>query len=293
MAGNDYYESEWGRTREIFDGILAGGETCLPRVLKLHDRRRLAEDEIKVHRNFVRGEVPMTPFGEPFQRTVSMGEAIHHLPLHADFLAIVSRWVSAFYEPGMDCIVELGAGYGRNLFELYLNGGPHPVRMFAGEVTENGRTLAGRLKALEPALDITVVPFDYTRPDFSFLGDKPLKNVLFFTRHSIEQVERVPRDLFTGMVAAAEKVTCLHFEPFGFQLSSRVAPGGAISVEQEKFISRMHWNANLVETVRELDEEGVLTLRHTFKNVIGEDPVSPTSIMVWTAGKTEEQGDRK
>lgn len=286
MARCDYYENEWARTREIFDGILAKGERSLPRVLKRHDRHRLRVDEIKIHGNFVEGDVRMTPFDEPFQKTVSMGENVLHLPLHANFLAIVSRWISAFHEPDMDCIVELGSGYGRNLFELYLNGGPHPVKMFAGEVTETGRALADELKVLEPALDITVVPFDYTQPDFSFLGKNRLKNVLFFTRHSIEQVERVPRELFTGMIAAAEKVTCLHFEPFGFQLNKESRYEGPISVEQEKFITRMHWNANLVESVQALADEGKLTLRHSYKNVIGEDPVSPTSIMVWTAGET-------
>lgn len=288
MAGSEYYEGEWVRTREIFDGILARGERSLPRVLSLYDRYRRQTDEVKVHGNFVACDVRMTPFGEPFQKTVSMGENILHLPLQADFLAIVSRWISAFYAPEVDCIVELGSGYGRNLFELYLNGGPHPVKMFAGEITASGRALAAQLKALEPALDITVVPFDYLKPDFSFLGEKRLKSVLFFTRHSIEQVERVPRELFTGMMAVAEKVTCLHFEPFGFQLAHGPRPDGSISLEQQKFIQRMHWNVNLAETVRTLADEGKLTLLHTYKNIIGEDPISPTSIMIWTAGKTDK-----
>lgn len=276
----DYYQESWARWGTLFDAILSSGEANLCRVLHIYDR--VCERQVETRTEQQSNEnVGLTPFGEAFEKTVSQSESILHIPMQTNFHGTLARWLSAFYEPDMDCIVELGSGYGRNLFELYYNGGPHPVKMFAGEITESGRALTRKLADLDGSLDITVVPFDFTRPDFSFLGGERRKNILFFTRHAIEQVEQVSEELFTGMMGVAEKVTCVHFEPFGFQFKNGTEHHGEISHRHEQNAMSRGWNRNLAETCMRLHNADRLRVHYLFKNIIGEDPVNPTSIMVW------------
>lgn len=288
MSGTayDYYQDAWARWGTLFDAILSGGETDLRRVLNIFDR--VCEREVNTRlEQQAGGNVPLTPFGEALEVTISQSESTLRVPLQTNFHGTLARWLSAFHEPDMDCIVELGSGYGRNLFELYYRGGPNPVKLFAGEITESGRALTRKLADLEGNLDITVVPFDFTKPDFSFLGPQRRKNVLFFTRHAIEQVPLIPDELVTGMLAAAERVTCVHFEPFGFQFKNGTEHHGTISRRHEENALARGWNRNLAEVCMRLNTAGRIKVHYLFKNIIGEDPINPTSIMIW---KSQPEG---
>jgi len=75
-----------------------------------------------------------------------------------------------------DCIVELGCGYGRNLFELYYGGGPR-VPYYGGELALAGQRLGTTLAELNPDLEFYFHPFDHTAPDLSWL---PTYNKIFF-----------------------------------------------------------------------------------------------------------------
>ena len=76
------------------------------------------------------------------------------------------------------------------------------------------------LRALDRNLNMSIESFDYYHPDFSFL--EPKKNILCFTRHSIEQIPVLNRAFFDGLLQASNKCFCYHAEPVGWQYDNEL-----------------------------------------------------------------------
>jgi hypothetical protein len=115
-------------------------------------------------------------------------------------------------------IVELGSGFGRNIFLLQrelASRNLHNVRFHACEYTESGRRATTLLKEKNKGPEVTVHTFDYYNPDLSFLDNA--KGVLFFTVLSVEQIPQLPEKLFDRMIQRAGNCYCIHFEPVGWQ----------------------------------------------------------------------------
>src|SRR5208283_5065732 len=98
---------------------------------------------------------------------------------------------------GADAVIELGSGWGYNLLQLWLQGGPRAARYFALEYTVAGRECTQRLAGLERELDLKVLPFDYYDVDLSALGRFPGR-VCVFSCFSIDQIPELRAGLFTA-----------------------------------------------------------------------------------------------
>ena len=124
----------------------------------------------------------------------------------------------------IDCIVELGSGYGRNIFALADRLKPYQrgkqFEYFSCELTDSGRQTCKKLLKYSNEQKIHVEAFDYRNPNFSFLPNK--KNYLFFTCHSIEQIPRLERSVIDGMLTISDNCYCLHAEPVGWQYEKRL-----------------------------------------------------------------------
>src|SRR5262249_1479919 len=83
-------------------------------------------------------------------------------------------------------IIELGSGWGANLFYLWLGGAPRAAAYVAMEYTEAGREATRLLAGIEPGPALAIRAFDYHRPDLSEFrtGDR----TIVFTSYSIEQI---------------------------------------------------------------------------------------------------------
>src|SRR5262245_61160621 len=91
-------------------------------------------------------------------------------------------------------IVELGSGYGKQLFRLWLNGGPPRAKYLAFEFTDNGRKCAEYLASLEPGIQFETYPFDYYAPKIDGF-DRSAKTVVF-TSYSMEQIPMLGSAVF-------------------------------------------------------------------------------------------------
>lgn len=194
-----------------------------------------------------------------------------------DYHEATLNWLCEIARGGFDAVVELGAGYGRNLFGIYYRGGP-VTRYIGAEYTASGRELMGKFHALDPAMSLEIVPFDHKAPDLSFL--KGAKKVLLYTCHSIEQVERLPDDYFDVLAASAPAVTGLHFEPVGFQIERK----SKISRQHAAFIKSQHYNMNLVDVLRAAEKRGTLAVRKMTPNVLNPQEENPLSVIAWDNG---------
>ena len=131
-------------------------------------------------------------------------------------------------------------------------------------------------------MTVAVVPFDHKAPDLSFLP--PLRRVLLFSVHSIEQVKTLPADYFDVLARAADTVTGMHFEPFGHQFG-RMDP---VAKRQRAWSAERGWNDDLLERLRDADKRGVLHMTFLSDNLFSNSLENPTSVAIWEAGRARQ-----
>lgn len=90
-------------------------------------------------------------------------------------------------------------------------------------------------------------------------------------------VDKIPDDYFETLAGAAENVTCIHFEPFGFQVSTN----NPISKGQEKFVHDRHWNTNFVQVLEKSRANKMINVEFLATDLFAIDKSSPTSIAIW------------
>ena len=242
------YERSWERVRTIVDGQIAAGTRDPIRVLDevwatlsrgflvsppLRDYYaqvgvRLDRDETPLERVAVRdGSYRLVPFDDDRDDTV---------------ISTVVAFVAA-HRDSIDCVVELGSGFGRNLFYVdraLRNGSQEPIELHACELTRAGREVTRTLHRLDLRTNLSVHSFDYHAPDLSFLGCG--RKVLFFSAHSVEQIPTLSRAVFEEMLARSPDCRCFHLEPVGWQYDSalvewRRARAGALA-GMRRFVRR-------------------------------------------------------
>jgi hypothetical protein len=175
--------------------------------------------------------------------------------------------------PRTTMVVELGSGWGNNLLDLYLWGGPK-VPYFALEPTRSGRACVTTLAQLAPDLDLVALPFDYEHSEYEL--PRANEHVVVLTCMSIEQIPEVPREAITGLFDLGHSLTVVHFEPLGWQIR-----GGPESEKAHRYALRRGYNRNLWPLLNELAEAGELTIDTVVPDMIGNKRKQSSSLVVW------------
>lgn len=282
-----FYQAQWGMRRQILDKEMDGGETSLMRLVGLLDKVERKFDfnhvqrfsagawdvEIKAVRRSFNDE--LTPAGVPAFRPSSLRGQLTNIPYHTpdSYIPFLADVIDSVGE--VDAIVELGCGYGRNLFGLYHAGAPR-VPYFGGELSEEGVALGNRMAALCPEMRASLHSFDHLMPNLAFL---PRVGHLFaFTVHSLEQVEEVGESFFRTLAKAADRVTVVHLEPFGYQVQTM----GIATERQRQTFSDTRWNRNLWSMLQRMQEDGVLRVDFAaLEMFFPADASNPTSVAMW------------
>ncbi len=189
-------------------------------------------------------------------------------------------------------IIELGSGWGANLFYLWLSGAPRSAAYVAMEYTETGREVTQLLASTEPDLALTIRPFDYHRPDLSEFrtGEK----TVVFTNYSIEQITHLSDALFEELLAIPGLDRVVHVEPVSWQLLAEsaidpligwlsyvVPPRLSLEIDVRRR-SRAHgYNKDLISKLRNLERAGRIRIERIEKNYIGPNPINPATAIVW------------
>jgi SAM-dependent methyltransferase len=266
--------------------LIAEGETSIPRLLRrfaAYERKHrviATEANSRFERTTWPKEQEIGPAGVPLLRATSFRGKMALVPFHAvddaaDFI------VDYIDEAGpFDAIIELGCGYGRNLFNIFYGGGPQDARYYGGELTESGVALGREIAALDPAMNARFFPFDYLEPVFAI---EPIERALVFTVHSIEQVCKVDAQLFAAIAGLARRVDCVHLEPFGFQLAEL----GPASREHRDQAVENNWNLNFAAALQEAQQSHGLRISCLITEMsLPADPRNPTSLAIWHKGDT-------
>lgn len=126
------------------------------------------------------------------------------------FWDYIYKTISQYIEPYISenkTIVELGAGWGRNLFRFFSDG--IADRIVGAEFTQEGVT-AGRKIAEKYKVPGAFYHFDYNNPNKEILPE--LKDAVVFTHNSIEQIPRL-KSAFIEFLIKAKPAVVIHFEP--------------------------------------------------------------------------------
>ena len=198
------------------------------------------------------------------------------LPKHIsyDFITLLIDLIDA--TGPYDAIIELGCGYGRNLFEIFYGGGPRDAKYIGGEFTKSGVEIAQKLAKKAPKMKTEFFHFNHLEPKLPF--KKPFKRAFVFTCHSIEQVMQINENWFDEVVKAGEFVRGAHLEPFGFQLKN----SGPLSDMHKDFMIQNSWNINFAEVLRQALERKIIKDEQIFLEMGVTPDVNVGSLAFWS-----------
>lgn len=251
------YDARWTEVGDLVARVLDSGERDLSRAVRLVEAGWRSTDS-----------QPTRP-----TRGTAFGTAVV-LP-HAALIGgrrdlFVQVLIEACTEE-TGLVVELGSGWGHNLLNLYLAGGPR-VPYYALEPSPAGRACVELLAGLEPETEIRSLPFDLEHPHYDLPSDN--EHVLVFTVHSIEQIPELPREALTGLFALGRALTVVHLEPLGWQI-------GDSTEQSRRYALRKNYNRNLWALLKELEEAGEITIADVVPDLISHKPYIASSLVVW------------
>jgi hypothetical protein len=262
-----WVQREYGT--EKWPGILRGLE-------ELTQRERRPLSLARVVGQLTRQELTLGGRATRVEEMVVGGQRVR-LPAGAALAAEQGLVVEAVLDavtPRTEAIVELGSGWGHNLFRLWLEGGPPQARYVAAEYTEAGHEVARRIGELEAGMRLETHPFDYHNPRGFSLGK--LDEVVVFTVNSIEQIPHLSQEVVRTVCELGTRVRCLHFEPVGWQ----VDPDSSSS--SSEYAERHDYNRNLVSLLRSAAAEGTIELDDPQPEIIGTNPHNATTLLTWS-----------
>jgi hypothetical protein len=278
------YEAYWSEVRGCVEKVLARKPRTLSHALRLILREFAAIHPAK--RRFLRlrplaaivTAKPLPPLAEP------------------DLYVLLARMmvadiVAEACDGATQRIVELGSGWGANLFFLRAGAARPETRFVAFEYTAAGREVTQLLAAMDPAMKLSVLPFDYFNPDFSALS-APLPTVVF-SNHSIEQITVLGRAFFEHLLALPGLQRVVHIEPVGWQLrqsgigaalSRLLPPTISWRLDFHRRARRHAYNTDLIPVLRALERENKLVVERVLPDQIGANPLNPGTVIVWRPG---------
>lgn len=251
------YEARWGRTLDAARAALRSGERDLSRLVH------------RIHRDTTRKQ-PAGPL---------LGQAFGLEPGAVSFA--LQRVARAFvadtlldHADGVDAVVDLGSGWGYNIFNLWLRGGPD-VRYHALEFVAPGREACDLIAAALPGPRVISAPFDFRAPELPALG---VSHALVFSAHSLDKVATIPACLIDAIAGVADRVTVLHFENLHVQLAE--AFGLPVQEEQRRLTAKGLLNTNLHALLTAAAAEGRIRIDEIRPDTLG----GTSSLVRWSAG---------
>jgi hypothetical protein len=189
--------------------------------------------------------------------------------------ALISEAIISCCRNDTAAVLDLGSGWGRSLFDVWLRGGPRDATYYAMEFTKAGLDCVSALASLEPSMAVRAIQFDFHKPDFSAVT-RPLRHAVVFTVSSLHQVPVVDRKLFREIAEIADIVDGLHFEQIGWQINP------SQSSDADRNYARQHdYNSNLWPVLQHLKETGTIDLIDVRADLIGTQDRYPLSLVHW------------
>ena len=280
----DFYEKAWAFRAKFLESQLESGANALQAIKELEKKERgytLGVNDTTGEVLYMKKEISDD---EPHIKDTNIAlyskrgfnGNIIILPKHTsyNFRTLLIDLIDA--TGPYDAIIELGCGYGRNLFEIFYGGGPRDAKYIGGEFTKSGVEIAQKLAKKAPKMKTEFFHFNHLEPKLPF--KKPFKRAFVFTCHSIEQVMQINENWFDEVVKAGEFVRGAHLEPFGFQLKN----SGPLSDMHKDSMIQNSWNINFAEVLRQALERKIIKDEQIFLEMGVTPDVNVGSLAFWS-----------
>ena len=280
----DFYEKAWAFRAKFLESQLQSGANALQAIKELEKKERgytLGVNDTTGEVLYMKKEISDD---EPHIKDTNIvlyskrgfNGNIIILPKHTsyDFTTLLIDLIDA--TGPYDAIIELGCGYGGNLFEIFYGGGPREAKYIGGEFTKSGVEIAQKLAKKAPKMKTEFFHFNHLEPKLPF--KKPFKRAFVFTCHGIEQVMQINENWFDEVVKAGEFVRGAHLEPFGFQLKN----SGPLSDMHKDFMIQNSWNINFAEVLRQALERKIIKDEQIFLEMGVTPDVNVGSLAFWS-----------
>ena len=280
----DFYEKAWAFRAKFLESQLESGANALQAIKELEKKERgytLGVNDTTGEVVYMKKEISED---EPHIKDTNIAlyskrgfnGNIIILPKHTsyDFRTLLIDLIDA--TGPYDAIIELGCGYGRNLFEIFYGGGPRDAKYIGGEFTKSGVEIAQKLAKKASKMKTEFFHFNHLEPKLPF--KKPFKRAFVFTCHSIEQVMQINENWFDEVVKAGEFVRGAHLEPFGFQLKNY----GPLSDMHKDSMIQNSWNINFAEVLRQALERKIIKDEQIFLEMGVTPDVNVGSLAFWS-----------
>ena len=280
----DFYEKAWAFRAKFLESQLQSGANALQAIKELEKKERgytLGVNDTTGEVLYMKKEISDD---EPHIKDTNIAlyskrgfnGNIIILPKHTsyDFTTLLIDLIDA--TGPYDAIIELGCGYGGNLFEIFYGGGPRDAKYIGGEFTKSGVEIAQKLAKKAPKMKTEFFHFNHLEPKLPF--KKPFKRAFVFTCHSIEQVMQINENWFDEVVKAGEFVRGAHLEPFGFQLKN----SGPLSDMHKDFMIQNSWNINFAEVLRQALERKIIKDEQIFLEMGVTPDTNVGSLAFWS-----------
>lgn len=280
----DFYEKAWAFRAKFLESQLESGANALQAIKELEKKERgytLGVNDTTGEVLYMKKEISDD---EPHIKDTNIAlyskrgfnGNIIILPKHTsyNFRTLLIDLIDA--TGPYDAIIELGCGYGRNLFEIFYGGGPREAKYIGGEFTKSGVEIAQKLAKKAPKMKTEFFHFNHLEPKLPF--KKPFKRAFVFTCHSIEQVMQINENWFDEVVKAGEFVRGAHLEPFGFQLKN----SGPLSDMHKDSMIQNSWNINFAEVLRQAVERKIIKDEQIFLEMGVTPDVNVGSLAFWS-----------
>jgi len=158
-----------------------------------------------------------------------------------------------------DTVIELGSGWGRNMF-YYKSLLPNlEFSIFMGEYTPGGIAAGNAIKnKYFTNKNIYQYHFNYNAPELFFEKvkmNKKIERCIVTSFWSVEQITHITPKLFDEILAIAPHIVGIHIEPIGWQISNK-------SLMKENVDGyRSYYNKNFYSILRRLEEAGKIKIK--------------------------------
>ncbi len=204
----------------------------------------------------------------------NLGENIYYTKDMASFWNFTYKKIfgviNQYLNPS-DLLVELGCGWGRNLFWAMKE--KVCKRCIGGEFTEEGVTLGRQISQIFN-INAEFYHFDFLEPSSSFL--KKLRGAVVFTSQSIEQISYLSTDVILS-IAEQQPKAVIQFEPIYEYLNKDTL----LHIFWRRYTELNRYNQNLLTILKSLENDGRIKIISEDIHVFGLNAFNPCSIVTW------------
>ena len=160
--------------------------------------------------------------------------------------------LSSQIDDNTDVIIELGAGWGRNIFALYMNKNIKNIDLIMSEVTTSGREICSTISNY---FEVPIITTYFNYYDWieliELIKNKKYKNICVFSSYSIEQITFLDKKLFEDFLNIEDVLSLkfTHIEPIGFQLHGN-----------PQFTGKPEYNQNLISILNEFSQQNKIKI---------------------------------